>query len=70
VNVCELKLEGIENERQLATARWELFVFPEIRDVRPLAAGSGVTVVFEGEPDAERWTHALEQAGFVKALAA
>ena len=70
MNVYELKLEGIENERQLHAARWELFVFPEVRDVRPLATGSGVTVVHDGPPDAERWTNALEQAGFVRALAA
>jgi hypothetical protein len=69
VNVYELQLDGIESEPQLHAARWELFVCPEIRDVVRLGNGH-LAILYEGEPEPARWLGILEEAGFVRALAA
>jgi hypothetical protein len=71
VNVYELSLDGVESERRLHAARWELFVFPEIREVCRIGGAGRVGILYEGdEPNAEAWLDALAAAGFVRALAA
>lgn len=65
MNVVELQVDGIASESRLAAARWELFVFPEIRHVCPLGAGGRVAVLYDGtRPDIVGWLSALAAAGF------
>jgi len=71
VNVYELYLDGVESERRLNAARWELFVFPEIREVCRIGASRHVAILHEAdEPNVNAWLEVLAAAGFVRALAA
>jgi hypothetical protein len=65
VNVYELRVRGIEDERRLAALRWDLFVFPEVRDVVQTPRAETVAVLYEGgHPDPEAWSAALKEAGY------
>lgn len=64
-NAYELRIQGLDRLISFAAARWELFAFPEVRD---LARGHGSDhfVVFcEREPaDPDAWCRLLEEAGY------
>ena len=62
MSTCELYVGGAT--RCWTAVRWELFAFPDVRDVAPSAEPDRVRVVFEGEPQPERWREALREAGF------
>jgi hypothetical protein len=62
MSTWELYVAG--GARHWTAVRWELFVFPDVRDVAPTADPDRVRVVFRGEPQPERWRAALREAGF------
>jgi hypothetical protein len=62
VGVCELYVE--DGARCWQAVRWELFVFPAVIDVATADDENHVSVVFEGEPEPERWREALRETGF------
>jgi hypothetical protein len=65
MNVCKLRVTGAVDARAVAQVRWELFVFPEIRDVLPTLEPETVAVLWEGSTaDPERWCRALARAGY------
>ena len=66
MNVCELRIAGAERDAELAAARWELFVCPDVRHVYRIGNGDRVAVLYEGaEPDLSGWLAALTRAGYV-----
>jgi hypothetical protein len=65
VNVYELRIAGAESDARLAAARWQLFVFPEVRHVYRIGTTEHVAILYEGaQPDVRRWVAVLEQAGY------
>jgi hypothetical protein len=66
VNVCKLRVAGAVGADAVAQVRWELFVFPEVRDVLPaLERDETVVVLWEGaSADPERWCRTLAEAGY------
>jgi hypothetical protein len=65
MNVCKLRVSGAVDARAVAQVRWELFVFPEIRDVLPTLEPETVAVLWEGATaDPQRWCRALAEAGY------
>lgn len=67
----ELRLVGIDTDEQLYAARWALFVFPEVRDLRRIGPAGRVEVIYDNEkPAIDEWLTALHQAGYSVPLAA
>ena len=65
MNVCKLRVAGAVDTAAVAQVRWELFVFPEIRDVLPGMEPETVAVLWEGaSADLERWCGTLARAGY------
>lgn len=65
MNVCKLRVTGAVDARAVSQVRWELFVFPEIRDVLPTLELETVAVLWEGATaDPQGWCRALAQAGY------
>jgi hypothetical protein len=65
VNVCKLRVSAAVDAAAVAQIRWELFVFPEIRDVLPTLEPETVAVLWEGASAApERWCRTLVQVGY------
>jgi hypothetical protein len=65
VNVYELRIAGIGSDARLAAARWELFVFPDVRHVYRIGTTDHAAVLYEGaQPDVRRWVAVLERAGY------
>lgn len=65
MNVYELRIAGAESDARLAAARWELFVFPDVRHVYRIGTTDHVALLYEGKrPDVRRWVAVLEQAGY------
>jgi len=64
-NAYELRICGLEHLISFAAARWELFAFPEVRD---LARGHGrhrFDVLYEGDQaDPDAWCRRLTGAGY------
>jgi hypothetical protein len=65
MNVCELRITGVDRDAVLAAARWELFVFPNVIHVHRIACGDRVAILYEGSgPDVQGWIEALGKAGY------
>jgi hypothetical protein len=65
MNVCKLRVSGATDARAIAQVRWELFVFPEIRDVLPTLELETVAVLWEGTiADPQRWCRTLARIGY------
>ena len=65
MNAYELTIRGLDNTVSFATARWELFVFPEVYGLTPEAANDLVVVFYEGDfADPTAWCRALSAAGY------
>jgi hypothetical protein len=47
--------------------RWELFVFSDVRDVRPTARPDTVVVVHRGVPQPAQWLATLHDVGMLEA---
>ena len=65
LSAYELRISGLDQLVSFGVARWELFVFPEVRD---LVRGQGrhrFIVLYEGDqPDPEAWCRVLTDAGY------
>ena len=65
MNVYALRIADAATEAALAAARWQLFVFPQVRDLRRGISADVVEVLYEGgEPNVGAWLAVLEQAGY------
>ncbi len=54
----------LRDEANSAAARWELFTFPEVIDVRVDHEGALIVLSSSGWPDLGAWQAALARAGF------
>ena len=62
LSLSELRIPGgSEHWRWL---RWELFIFPDVRDVLATSSRDRVLVLHRGAAQPERWLQALDDAGF------
>lgn len=59
------ELELGETAPDARLARWELFVFREVRDVLPGPRGGTVVVIHTGAARCEAWLAALHKAGLL-----
>lgn len=65
MNVCELRICGVDRDAALAAARWELFRFPAVRHVCRLGIGDRAAILYEGsQPDLPAWVETLGKAGY------
>jgi hypothetical protein len=65
MNVSRLRVRGAVDASAVARIRWELFVFPEIRDVLPTLERDTVAVLWEGaSADPVRWCRTLQRVGY------
>jgi hypothetical protein len=65
VKADPLTKHGLDDAASFASARWELFVFPEGRDLLPWSGRDRFVVLFEGErPDPSAWCRVLSAAGY------
>jgi hypothetical protein len=65
VNAYELTIRGLDNAVSFASARWELFIFPEVYGLTPGAAKDRFVVFFEGDSvDPTAWCRALSANGY------
>lgn len=65
MNVYALRIANAATEAALAAARWQLFVFPQVRDLRRGSGDDLVEVLYErGDPNVGAWLAVLEQAGY------
>ena len=65
MNVFELRIRGVDRPSTLAAARWELFAFPEIRDLVRMPGQHRFAVIYEGDvADAAAWCKELTDQGF------
>ena len=65
MNLYPLLIADATCDAALAAARWQLFVFPEVRDLRRGATNDTAVVVYEGEaPDVAAWLAVLAGAGY------
>jgi len=61
----ELRIRGLRDASALAAARWELFVFPEVRDLLPWSGTDRFIVLYEGvSPHPTAWCRVLSAAGY------
>jgi hypothetical protein len=64
VHAYELTIRGLDNTISFATARWELFVFPEVYGLTPAAAKDRFIVFYESDSaDPTAWCRALSATG-------
>src|SRR4029078_1261262 len=49
VNAYELTIHGLDAPASFATARWELFIFPEVQALAPGSAKDRFVVFYEGD---------------------
>ena len=65
MNAYELTIHGLDDAVSFATARWELFIFPEVQSLAPCSAKDRFVVVYEGDSaDPTAWCRALSAAGY------
>ena len=65
MNAYELRIHGLDNATSFATARWELFVFPEVQGFAAGATKDRFVVLYEGaSADPTAWCRVLSVAGF------
>lgn len=62
MRLTEFSLPGLDRHL-VAVVRWELFVLPDVRDVRPSPIADTVVVVHRGGPRPAAWREALRTAG-------
>jgi len=61
----EVRIRGLRDASSLAAARWELFVFPEVRDLLPWSGSDRFIVLYEGERlDPTAWCRLLSATGY------
>ena len=64
MNAYELIIHGLDDAVSFATARWELFIFPEVQSLAPCSAKDRFVVFYEGDSaDPTAWCRALSAAG-------
>ena len=64
MNAYELTIHGLDDGTSFATARWELFVFPEVHGLTPWSAKDRFVVFYEGDSaDPTAWCRALSATG-------
>jgi hypothetical protein len=59
-----MQFPGFDARSNLGLIRWELFLFPDVREVLTTSREDTLLVVFRGEPDPSAWATTLAQAGF------
>jgi hypothetical protein len=65
MNAYELRIRGLGNAISFATARWELFLFPEVLGLASGRARNRFVVLYEGESaDPTAWCRLLSAAGY------
>lgn len=65
MRVYELRIPAASDPRLLEAIRWELFAFPQVRDVHAAPRPGIVAVAYEGEsPAPAEWIEALVAAGY------
>lgn len=65
MEVYELRIARLRGQAMVAAVRWQLFLFPEVRDVVPSVRPETVAVLYEGgHPEPDAWCGALRQAGY------
>jgi hypothetical protein len=65
VHAYELRIRGLDDERARTAARWELFAFPDVRDLVRGAGKDHFLVLYEGRWEHPSvWCHVLANAGF------
>jgi hypothetical protein len=65
VNAYELTIHGLDDAVSFATARWELFIFPEVQSLAPCSTKDRFVVFYEGDSaDPTAWCRALSAAGY------
>ena len=64
MNAYELRIHDLDNATSFATARWELFVFPEVQGFAAGATKDLFVVLYEGAGDPTAWCRMLSVAGF------
>jgi hypothetical protein len=65
MNSYELKIRGLGNAVSFATARWELFAFPEVHGLTHGTGRNRFFVLYEGESaDPTAWCRVLSAAGY------
>jgi hypothetical protein len=64
VHAYELRIRGLDDNARVATARWQLLVCPEVRDL--VRAGTDrFLVLYEGRWDQSKiWCRVLANAGY------
>jgi hypothetical protein len=64
-NAYELRIRGLEHLISFTAARWELFAFPEVRDLAPSQHCDRFVVLYEGDSaDPDAWCRLLTAAGY------
>ncbi len=64
MNAYELTIHGLDDAVSFATARWELFIFPEVDGLTPCSAKDRFIVFYEGDSaDPNAWCRALSATG-------
>ena len=62
----ELRIRGLDHLSSFAAARWELFAFPEVRDLARRRGRDRFVVIYEGGPaDPGAWCRLLAEAGYL-----
>jgi hypothetical protein len=65
VHAYELRIRGLGDERARTAARWELFAFPDVRDLVRGAGKDRFLVLYEGRWEHPSvWCHVLANAGY------
>ena len=65
LDAYELRIRGLEHLISFAAARWELFAFPEVRDLVRAPGRNRFLVLYDGEPaDPDAWCQLLQDAGY------
>ena len=63
MRTCEMEFPGFDARSHRGVIRWELFLYPEVRDVRLTPRPDTLLVVFRGQLDPSAWAKTLGDAG-------
>ncbi|HUE27773.1 MAG TPA: hypothetical protein VMP89_13440 [Solirubrobacteraceae bacterium] len=61
---CEMRFPDYDARANRGLIRWELFLYPGVRDVLVTPREDTLRVLFRGPIDPTRWTATLTDAGF------
>lgn len=65
MHAYELRIRDLESTTRRNAARWELFAFPEVRDLVKVGGPDRFLVIYEGDWDHHAvWCRVLENAGY------